>query len=48
METDSDVENKLVVTIGEKERERDKLGAYKLLQIQTTMYKVDKQQGYMV
>ena len=42
----TDIENKLVVTKGEKEVGRDKLHI-RDKQIQTTIYKIDKQQGYI-
>ena len=43
----TDIENKLVVTKGEKEVGRDKL-CIRDKQIQTTIYKIDKQQGFTV
>ena len=43
----TDIENKLVVAKGEREVGRDKLGV-QYQEIQTTMYKIDKQQGYTV
>ena len=43
-ETDSDTENKLMVTKREGEGGRGKLGIWDQ-QIQTTTYKIDKQQG---
>ena len=41
-EIDSDIENKLMVTSGER---RSKTGD---LEVQTTVYKINKQQGYIV
>ena len=41
------IESKLVVTKGEREAGRDKLGAWDE-QIQTTVYQRDKQQGFTV
>ena len=42
-----DIENKLTVTKGEQEEGRDKLGVWDQ-QVQTTTYKIDKQQGLTV
>ena len=43
----TDIENKLVVTKVKSEMGRDRLGVYNY-QIQITMYKVKKQQRYIV
>ena len=42
-----DIKNKLVVTKEEREGRRDKLRVWDY-QIQTTVYKIDKQQGYTI
>ena len=41
---DSDIENQLMVIKREREQRRDKLGVWDQ-QIQTTIYKIEKQQG---
>ena len=43
----TDIENKRVVTSWERERGRGKIGVGDE-EVQTTMYKIDKQQGYIV
>ena len=43
----TDIENKLVVTKGEREGGRGKIGVWDK-EIQITVYKIDKQKGYVV
>ena len=42
--TETDIENKIMVTKGEMGWERDKLGVW-YQQIKTTIYKIDRQYG---
>ena len=46
-ETDTDIDNKVVVTCGEREGGRGKIGEEDL-EVQTVMYKVNKIQRYIV